>query len=161
MKSSNDIVKLYQLLGQNPDRYHEIVRDEALTRAIQRWPLLNAIENSDFEPPPVLNVEHTQNQSFDVSLAEQPPMLSAGPNHEIENMETGQVLIEQDPAVSGIFISQLERIDFIVQVDTHAMSLVEPKSLQSLFSRLAGSAKSTENLIPKSNSIFSDRLKRT
>ena len=53
MKDSNDIANLYKTLGQNPNLYQEVVRDEELARANERWPLIAAMHDSDFSPPPV------------------------------------------------------------------------------------------------------------
>jgi hypothetical protein len=53
MKDSNDIANLYKTLGQNPNQYQEVVRDEELAQANERWPLIAAMHDSDFSPPPV------------------------------------------------------------------------------------------------------------
>ena len=53
MKDSNDIANLYKTLGQNPNLYQEVVRDEELAQANERWPLIAAMHDSDFSPPPV------------------------------------------------------------------------------------------------------------
>jgi len=53
MKDSNDIANLYKTLGQNPNQYREVVRDEELAQANDRWPLIAAMHDADFVPPPV------------------------------------------------------------------------------------------------------------
>ncbi len=53
MKPTNDITGLFKKLGENPEQYQEIVREDSARKSRDRWPLLTAIQANEPGPPPV------------------------------------------------------------------------------------------------------------
>jgi hypothetical protein len=101
MKDSNDIANLYKTLGQNPNQYQEVVRDEELAQANERWPLIAAMHDSDFSPPPVDQKKRGPRERPPVVVLEHENELDERAHDYHERVETVKA-IEQlaDPAMT-------------------------------------------------------------
>ncbi len=101
MKDSNDIANLYKTLGQNPNLYQEVVRDEELAQANERWPLIAAMHDSDFSPPPVDQKKRGPRERAPVVVLEHENELEVEAHDYHERVETVKT-IEQlaDPTMT-------------------------------------------------------------
>ncbi|MEI8399748.1 MAG: BcsR/BcsP family cellulose biosynthesis protein [Alcaligenaceae bacterium] len=101
MKDSNDIANLYKTLGQNPNRYEEIVRDEELAQANERWPLIAAMHDADFSPPPVDQTKRGTRERPPVVVFEHENELEVGAPDYHERVQTVKVIEAlADPATT-------------------------------------------------------------
>ena len=101
MKDSNDIANLYKTLGQNPNQYQEVVRDEELAQANERWPLIAAMHDSDFSPPPVDQKKRGPRERAPLVVLEHENELEVGAHDYHERVETVKAIeLLADPALT-------------------------------------------------------------
>ena len=118
MKDSNDIANLYKTLGQNPNQYQEVVRDEELAQANERWPLIAAMHDSDFSPPPVDQKKRGARERASVVVLEHENELEVGAHDYHERVETANVIaLLADPALTPTWASNRHEIPDRVAAD--------------------------------------------
>ena len=101
MKDSNDIANLYKTLGQNPNQYQEVVRDEELAQANERWPLIAAMHDSDFSPPPVDQKKRGPRERAPVVALEHENELEVGAHDYHARVETANAMaLLADPTLT-------------------------------------------------------------
>jgi hypothetical protein len=101
MKDSNDIANLYKTLGQNPNQYQEVVRDEELAQANERWPLIAAMHDSDFSPPPVDQKKRGPRERAPVVTLEHENELEVGAHDYHARVETANAMaLLADPTLT-------------------------------------------------------------
>ena len=111
MKDSNDIANLYKTLGQNPNLYQEVVRDEELAQANERWPLIAAMHDSDFSPPPVDQKKRGPRERAPIVVLEHENELEVEAHDYHERVETVKT-IEQlaDPTMTPTWASAMHDV---------------------------------------------------
>jgi hypothetical protein len=115
MKDSNDIANLYKTLGQNPNQYQEVVRDEELAQANERWPLIAAMHDSDFSPPPVDQKKRGPRERAPIVVLEHENELEVEAHDYHERVETVKT-IEQlaDPTMTPIWAPAMHDVVEVV-----------------------------------------------
>jgi len=115
MKDSNDIANLYKTLGQNPNQYQEVVRDEELAQANERWPLIAAMHDSDFSPPPVDQKKRGPRERAPVVVLEHENELEAGSHDYHKRVETANVMaLLADPALTPTWAPDMHEVSEVV-----------------------------------------------
>lgn len=115
MKDSNDIANLYKTLGQNPNQYQEVVRDEELAQANERWPLIAAMHDSDFSPPPVDQKKRGPRERAPVVVLEHENELEAGAHDYYKRVETANVMaLLADPALTPTWAPDMHEVPEVV-----------------------------------------------
>ena len=115
MKDSNDIANLYKTLGQNPNQYQEVVRDEELAQANERWPLIAAMHDSDFSPPPVDQKKRGPRERAPVVVLEHENELEAGAHDYHQRVETANVMaLLADPALTPTWAPDMHEVPEVV-----------------------------------------------
>lgn len=115
MKDSNDIANLYKTLGQNPNQYQEVVRDEELAQANERWPLIAAMHDSDFSPPPVDQKKRGQRERAPVVALEHENELEVGAHDYHQRVETANVMaLLANPALTPTWAPDMHEVPEVV-----------------------------------------------
>lgn len=118
MKDSNDIANLYKTLGQNPNQYQEVVRDEELAQANERWPLIAAMHDSDFSPPPVDQKKRGPRERAPLVVLEHENELEAGAHDYYERVETANVIaLLADPALTPTWAPDRHEVPEVLAVE--------------------------------------------
>ncbi len=115
MKDSNDIANLYKTLGQNPNQYQEVVRNEELAQANERWPLIAAMHDSDFSPPPVDQKKRGPRARAPVVVLEHENELEVGAHDYHQRVETANVMaLLADPALTPTWAPDMHEVSEVV-----------------------------------------------
>lgn len=118
MKNSNDISNLYKTLGQNPNQYQEVVRDEELAEANERWPLIAAMHDSDFSPPPVDRKRRGARVRAPIVALEYENEIDEGAHDYHERVETANVIAQlADPALTPAWAPDMHDVSDIGAVE--------------------------------------------
>ncbi len=118
MKDSNDIANLYKTLGQNPNQYQEVVRDEELAQANERWPLIAAMHDSDFSPPPVDRKRRGVRVRAPVVALEHENELEEGAHDYHERVESANVIAQlADPALTPTWAPDMHDVSDVVAAE--------------------------------------------
>jgi hypothetical protein len=118
MKDSNDIANLYKTLGQNPNQYQEVVRDEELAQANERWPLIAAMHDSDFSPPPVDRKRRAARVRAPIVALEHENELEEGAHDYHERVESANVIAQlADPALTPTWAPDMHDVPDVVAAE--------------------------------------------
>ena len=125
MKDSNDIANLYKTLGQNPNQYQEVVRDEELVQANERWPLIAAMHDSDFSPPPVDQKKRGPRERAPLVALEHENELEVGSHDYHARVETANAMaLLADPTLTPAWAPRAHDVAEVVSPEP-AQDLIE------------------------------------
>jgi hypothetical protein len=125
MKDSNDIANLYKTLGQNPNQYQEVVRDEELAQANERWPLIAAMHDSDFSPPPVDQKKRGPRERAPLVTLEHENELEVGAHDYHQRVETANVMaLLANPAMTPTWAPDMHEVPEVL-ADTPPQDVIE------------------------------------
>jgi hypothetical protein len=126
MKDSNDIANLYKTLGQNPNQYQEVVRDEELAQANERWPLIAAMHDSDFSPPPVDQKKRGPRERAPIVVLEHENELEVEAHDYHQRVETVKAIeLLADPAMTPSWAPAMHDVPEVIVSPEPAQDLIE------------------------------------
>jgi hypothetical protein len=126
MKDSNDIANLYKTLGQNPNQYQEVVRDEELAQANERWPLIAAMHDSDFSPPPVDQKKRGPRERAPLVVLEHENELEVEAHDYHQRVETVKTMeLLADPAMTPSWAPAMHDVPEVIVSPEPAQDLIE------------------------------------
>jgi hypothetical protein len=126
MKDSNDIANLYKTLGQNPNQYQEVVRDEELAQANERWPLIAAMHDSDFSPPPVDQKKRGPRERAPLVVLEHENELEVEAHDYHQRVETVKAIeLLANPAMTPSWAPAMHDVPEVIVSPEPAQDLIE------------------------------------